>query len=237
MHSIKHYKTVILALFFSPVSLYSQDSAPLTLSGQGNTYTESIIYNPERAKYSTGGNALPSTKKEDCPFCTQLASTNDENPQSLILARYKHTYVKLNSYPYVTGHLLILPLEHQATLTEFSPEARTEFITLLSETITIVNDYFKPEGLNIGINMGKVAGGSVPGHMHLHILPRKTGDIAFLGLIGKTSGIFTDMNKLYEDLKVKFSALKLEPLAPTSGSLNTSVNPPACGTPEDAVTQ
>ena len=207
MINIKQYTVAVFTALFI-MQIHAEEPAPLTLSCPGETHTESIIYNPERSKYSTGGSAIPTTKKEDCPLCKKLASNNDR--EYLILARYKHTYIMLCEFPYLTGHLLILPLEHHASLTEFSPEARNECIALVSETITIMNDYFKPEGLNIGINAGKAAGGSVPGHMHIHILPRKTGDIAFLGLIGKTNAIFTDMNKLYDDLKIKFSTLNFD---------------------------
>ncbi len=207
MINIKQHVVTVCTALFIVTQVHTKEPAPLTLSCPGETYSESIIYNPERDKYSTGGSAIPSTKKEDCPFCKKLAANKDRD--YLILARYKHTYIMLCEYPYLTGHLLILPLEHHASLTEFSPEARNECIALLSESITILTDYFKTDGLNAGLNMGKTAGGSVPGHMHIHVLPRKTGDIAFLGLIGKTSAIFTDMNKLYDDLKVKFSALNL----------------------------
>lgn len=210
MITLQHCKLNAFTILFSVLSIYSQDSVPITLSCPGQTHTEETIYNPERAKYSTGGSAIPSLKKEDCPFCKKLALHKDQ--EYLILTRYKHTYIMLCEYPYLNGHILILPLEHHASLTEFSPEARTECITLLAEAITIMNDYFKPEGLNIGINTGKVSGGSVPGHMHIHLLPRKTGDMSFLALIGKTNAIFADIPKMYADLKAKFSALNLETL-------------------------
>ena len=208
MINIKQYIVGVFTPLFLITQIHTEEPASLALSCPGQAHTESIIYNPERSKYSTGGSAIPTTKKDDCPFCKKLASNNDR--KYLILARYKHTYIMLCEFPYLTGHLLILPLEHHASLTELSPEARNECIALLSEAITIMNNYFKPEGLNIGINAGKAAGGSVPGHMHIHILPRKPGDIAFLELIAKTNTIFTDMNKLYDDLKAKFNTLKFD---------------------------
>ena len=137
------------------------------------------IWSPWRLKYMSG-----TAKKAGCVFCEALQK--EDGPENLIITRSKFTFVILNLYPYANGHLMVLPLEHCATLEELSPETRFDIMEQTSLAITVLNAVYQPEGFNIGINIGEAAGAGIADHIHVHVIPRWNGDANFLSTVGET---------------------------------------------------
>jgi ATP adenylyltransferase len=121
-----------------------------------------------------------------CPFC-QIPAMDDAD--GLVLHRAEHSYVVLNLYPYNPGHLLVVPYRHVADLTELTSDERAESLALAADAMTAVRNASGPDGFNVGMNQGAISGGSVPGHLHLHVVPRWTGDAGFITVIGQTKNL------------------------------------------------
>lgn len=165
-----------------------------------------FLYAPWRDSYENKPNNNEIISKV-CPLCKNINSNEDK--KDFILSRYKNFIIQLNLFPYNKGHILILPLSHKKDLHEFSVEEKFELMELISQSSKILQETFKAEGINIGINIGKPAGASIPDHLHVHLLPRWQGDDGFIFLIGQTRVIGADLNKIYEILKPKFDEIKI----------------------------
>ncbi len=164
------------------------------------------VYAPWRDQYQN--TAIQEEKpKTECAFCSALAEHNDE--KQLIVRRFNHFAVMLNLYPYAKGHILIVPFEHKKTLSDLSPAARQELIELIDPIINALKTVIKIKGVNIGFNYEKIAGASIPDHLHVHILPRTLGDYNFIQLIGKTQVIAIDFPRFYKELKPAVDAIIL----------------------------
>jgi ATP adenylyltransferase len=127
------------------------------------------------------------------------SSASDED--KYILKRAEFNFVILNIYPYGTGHLLIVPFEHVADLNKTDKRVSDEMMDLTKASQTALNDVYKPEGFNIGINLGKSAGAGVADHLHTHILPRWSGDVNFMTAIGQTRTMPEELGTTYSKLK------------------------------------
>ncbi|MBD3273412.1 HIT domain-containing protein [Candidatus Dependentiae bacterium] len=162
------------------------------------------LYAPWRHDYVTG-TARKKDKpklKNDCIFCQQFEE--DDDKKNLIIKRYKHCTIMLNRYPYNAGHLLILPLEHKGELEDLSKDVREELMELINNSIEILKKVLKPQGFNVGLNIGSAGGGGIPSHLHFHVLPRWNGDTNYLTTIGEVKVISSDFYKIYDDLKKEF---------------------------------
>ena len=136
------------------------------------------LWSPWRMKY------IENTKPADeCPFCTALKSP--EPVDHFLLYKGEKTFVILNRYPYTTGHLLILPLEHQENIADLDPETRGEIMELINHALTVLDQIYHPEGYNVGMNMGEAAGAGIPKHLHWHIVPRWIGDTNYMTAVGE----------------------------------------------------
>lgn len=122
-------------------------------------------------------------RSEECVFCAKLDADDHEE---LVLRRRDACYICLNRFPYTSGHLLIVPNEHVETIENLAPEILLEMMTLCQDALTILRTNYHPRGFNIGINLGHVAGAGLPEHVHLHIVPRWTGDSNFMSVLGET---------------------------------------------------
>src|SRR4051794_14574913 len=109
--------------------------------------------------------------RTDCVFCT-AARKPAEDKESLVVFRAEHAFVILNRYPYTSGHLMIVPYDHVAKLTEVSTEAAAEMMELARRAEDVIETVYKPDGLNLGMNVGAAAGAGIAQHVHLHMLPR-----------------------------------------------------------------
>ncbi|MBT3455885.1 HIT domain-containing protein [bacterium] len=140
--------------------------------------------------------------KNDCIFCEKIKENKDE--KNYIIFRAKHSVVILNLFPYNAGHLLIMPNKHKKDLASISKNTRSEIMELTSKATTVLEKTLKCDGINIGINLGEVAGAGIPGHVHIHILPRWNGDTNFMPTLSNTKQISCDMNRIYKELRKEF---------------------------------
>lgn len=118
-----------------------------------------------------------------CVFCNALAKPDDA--ENLIVHRAKHAFIILNKYPYTSGHLMVAPLTHQASLELLQPAERAEMMELTSQCMVALRKIYNPHGFNVGMNIGSAAGAGVPGHIHIHIVPRWNGDTNFMSTVGE----------------------------------------------------
>ncbi len=163
------------------------------------------LYSPWREAYAQevdSKSKRTETTSQECVFCQQLAENQDE--ENLILKRFKHCYVMLNKYPYNAGHMLVLPLTHRAQIYDVESQVRSELMEIVSKATEIASTVLKAEGCNVGINLGKAAGAGIPSHLHIHVVPRWTGDTNFMPVVGEVKQISFDLNKMFEKLKVTF---------------------------------
>lgn len=123
-------------------------------------------------------------KIEGCIFCH--AQAQPDSPQNLIAYRGRRAFVILNLYPYTSGHLMVVPLEHKAGLEELDQETRAELMELSARCMTALRELYHPQGFNMGVNIGEAAGAGVPGHVHIHIVPRWVGDTNFMSATAST---------------------------------------------------
>lgn len=166
------------------------------------------LYAPWREDYAISTSEKKKTKSEkDCVFCIQLKSNKDE--EHFILGRFKNSTILLNRYPYNAGHLLIIPTKHTGALDTLNKETQDEIMQLISKSITILKKELKADGFNVGLNIGKGSGGSIPGHIHFHILPRWLGDTNFLPTLAETKQISSNLSAIYKKLYSVFLKIKL----------------------------
>ncbi|MCH8541750.1 MAG: HIT domain-containing protein [Opitutales bacterium] len=132
------------------------------------------------------------------PFQDLIASGDDK--KALIVYRGQHTCLMLNRFPYNAGHLLILPFREISDLPDLQTGERAEFMQQMINGETLLRQAIKPDGFNIGINIGKSAGAGLPTHLHAHIVPRWTGDSNFMPVIGGTSVLPISLEKLWQRL-------------------------------------
>lgn len=161
------------------------------------------LYAPWRNGYV--GSADDKGGSDTCVFCTLFSQTNDED--NFILRRFEHCVVMLNKFPYNSGHLMILPLLHVADLEQLAQPIRHEIIDLTAAANTIVKKVTNCQALNVGLNLGKAAGGSQASHLHVHVLPRWSGDTNFLATLANTKTISVDLEGMYRKLKPEFDLL------------------------------
>ncbi|WP_031513123.1 HIT family protein [Desulfofalx alkaliphila] len=134
-----------------------------------------------------------------CIFCDKLESANDE--ENHVLLRGDKTFVCLNIYPYNNGHLLIAPKRHVGDITDLDEEESLELFQMTQKMVALLRKAFNPEGFNVGVNLGKIAGAGVPGHFHIHVVPRWGGDTNFMPVIGDVRVISEGLNMTFEKLK------------------------------------
>ena len=120
--------------------------------------------------------------KDDCPFCTILESPRPED--QFLIHKGTQVFVILNRYPYTSGHLLVLPMEHKEKMEELDPETRAEMMELINQALLVLEQIYHPEGFNVGLNMGEAAGAGIPKHLHWHVIPRWSGDTNFMTAAG-----------------------------------------------------
>jgi len=153
-----------------------------------------ILWSPWRYQYIT--HARPD---DECFLCRAAASANDE--ENYVIHRGERNFVILNRFPYTSGHLMIAPYEHTATLSGTEEAAVLELMRLTREAEAHLRAVYRPGGLNIGMNLGECAGAGVGGHIHMHALPRWAGDANFMTVAGETRVLPEDLNVTYEKLR------------------------------------
>jgi len=151
------------------------------------------LWAPWRARYILG------EKESKCIFCEKPKQDKDED--NYILLRGKRCLVMLNAYPYNNGHLMIAPYRHIDSVEDLEDDEAREMMNLLSRMITLLKKALGPEGFNVGMNLGTVAGAGIADHLHLHVVPRWKGDTNFMPLISNTKIISESLRETYQKLK------------------------------------
>ena len=137
-----------------------------------------------------------------CIFCTKPAENKDR--ENLIVFRGQWNFVILNAFPYTNGHVMIAPYEHVASLESADTATVEEMMRLTRDAERHIRSAYKPDGLNLGMNLGEAAGAGIAGHIHMHVLPRWRGDANFLSVIGETRVLPESLDSTYEKLKARF---------------------------------
>jgi len=157
------------------------------------------LYAPWRSNYVTN-----NSENKECVFCLPAQTENDGH--KFIIKRFNHCFVMLNLYPYNPGHLLVVPYEHTHSLTTLQPATRHEIIDVIAQSMTILEKIINAQGINVGANIGgQAAGGSIPDHVHMHVLPRFLGDTNFLVTLADTKQISANLAQIYTKLSTAFN--------------------------------
>ena len=159
-----------------------------------------------RSKYI--GSFKGKDKIEECFVCHAI-NHPQEDDDNLLVARYSHSIVMMNKYPYNNGHLLITPIEHMGTLNDLTTECRTEIIEVINIATKVIDEVYSPQGYNVGLNAGAAAGAGLPDHLHFHIVPRWRGDTNFTAVISDYNVINESMEDSKEKLKLTFKKYEL----------------------------
>ncbi len=153
------------------------------------------LWTPWRMAYLQ--NNVP--KPDGCIFCL-AAACPEKDAATLVLYRGQHTFIILNLYPYSNGHLMIAPFVHAESIELLPPETLLEIMALSNKSLAVLRKAYNPQGFNLGINIGNAAGAGVPGHVHLHIVPRWLGDSNFMTTLADTRVIPETIQQTYERL-------------------------------------
>jgi ATP adenylyltransferase len=154
-----------------------------------------ILWSPWRYDYIT-----KAGKTEGCVFCNILNNSARDEDQ-FILKRAEFNFVILNLYPYTSGHVMVVPYEHVSLLSTASKATTDEMMDLTKQVQCAISKVYRPDGVNVGMNLGKAAGAGVDAHMHMHILPRWVGDVNFMTSIGETRTMPESLGTTYDRLK------------------------------------
>jgi ATP adenylyltransferase len=145
------------------------------------------------------GSAEPSVSADGCLFCTLAAGEPEE---MLVLARSEHAFAVMNAYPYTSGHVMVAPLRHAATLAGLSREEAAGLMALTQDATAAVDAAYAPQGINVGVNIGRAAGAGIPGHVHVHALPRWNGDTNFMTAVAEARVLPESLRTSYDKLRV-----------------------------------
>jgi ATP adenylyltransferase len=137
-----------------------------------------------------------------CIFCDAVAASRDE--EALVVHRARLNFVILNRYPYTSGHLMVAPYQHVSRLQQVDEETAEEMMRLARLSERILEEVYRPQGLNLGMNLGEAAGAGIEQHIHLHVLPRWMGDANFMTSVGETRVLPEDLTKTFAKLDRAF---------------------------------
>lgn len=137
-------------------------------------------------------------RADGCIFCEALASSDDR--KALILLRRPLAFLILNTFPYAPGHLMTALIRHVGTLAEATPEELGQAMAIVQTALRALDRGYRPDGYNVGINQGRVAGAGVEGHLHIHVVPRWNGDTNFMPVLGEVRVLPESLDATYERL-------------------------------------
>jgi len=154
------------------------------------------LWAPWRIRYVQMG------KPEGCILCDKPKENKDT--ENYILYRGKENFIMLNAFPYNPGHLMVSPYRHIAALEDLTDDERNEHFAMVSRSVAVLRQVFHPDGFNIGINLGRVAGAGIDGHCHTHIVPRWNGDTNFMPVLANTKVVNEALADTYRKLTGRF---------------------------------
>jgi ATP adenylyltransferase len=157
------------------------------------------LWSPWRLAYVTGSDAV-----RGCVFCDALVS---EDKASLVLFRGATCFAILNLFPYNNGHLMVVPNRHVAFLADAAPAELSEMMALTRVAEMALTEAYRPQGLNVGMNLGRPAGAGIADHMHVHVVPRWTGDTNFMSVVGSVRVLPEELEQTRQRLRPLFEKL------------------------------
>jgi ATP adenylyltransferase len=140
-----------------------------------------------------------SEEEQDCIFCELPAKNDDES--TYILARQEHSFAILNKFPYNSGHLMVAPFRHVGNVEDLKDDESLDMAKLLGRCVEALKEAMQPNGFNLGMNLGQVAGAGIPDHLHWHVVPRWSGDTNFMPILGETKVLPELLRETYEKLR------------------------------------
>jgi ATP adenylyltransferase len=141
-------------------------------------------------------------KSENCVFC--LEPSRHDCHENLIVFRGSQAFVIMNRFPYTSGHLMVVPFEHEPSIEVLAPETRAEIMELVAKAIEVLKEEYNPQGFNIGINIGVAAGAGIADHVHMHVVPRWSGDTNFMSSLGGTRVLPEKLEDTWKRVKEKW---------------------------------
>ena len=171
------------------------DFHPVSLGSRFVKY----LWSPWRLKYVVSANL-----SRECIFCEILT---DNSESTLLLYQGETCFIQLNLYPYSPGHLMVIPKRHLPSLTSATVQERIEIITLTALAEVALTEVYAPQGLNVGLNLGSAGGAGVVGHIHVHVVPRWSGDTNFMTVIGDTRVLPEELEQTAAKLRPVFKRL------------------------------
>src|SRR5437016_12176352 len=151
-----------------------------------------------RAGYIEEVATAPAAVDGECLFCALAAA---DPYDALVVARDDLVFAVMNAYPYTSGHLMIAPLRHEAELENLKGDEATAVMTMTQHAVSALKSAYTPDGINAGLNLGRPAGAGVPGHVHVHVLPRWTGDTNFMTTVAETRVLPEDLRTSWEKVR------------------------------------
>ena len=151
-----------------------------------------VIWAPWRMEY------LEGDRMKDCIFC--VAAADREDSRRHVLYRGQHAFIIMNRYPYTSGHLMVAPYRHLSQMEELDGEEMAELMALARKGVKALKKGYRPQGFNIGINIGAVAGAGIEAHIHLHVVPRWKGDTNFMPVLGSARVMPESLESTYKKL-------------------------------------
>jgi ATP adenylyltransferase len=158
-----------------------------------------------RGEYVAGASAVPEAGGDGCVFCRIIGSGLPDD-ETFVLWRGQRCVALLNAYPYTSGHLMVMPLRHARDLEELDAAEAPELWGAVTDAVAAVKAAYAPEGLNVGINLGRAAGAGLPGHLHVHCLPRWAGDTNFTTAVAGVRVIPEALPRTWEKLRAAWPA-------------------------------
>ncbi len=158
------------------------------------------MWAPWRMGYVAGDEG----RSDGCIFCE--LPTQGDDAATYILHRGRRAYVIMNRFPYNNGHVMVVPIDHAASLTDLAPEVTQELMELMRTSQTVIGNAMRPHGFNVGINQGSAAGAGIDEHLHIHVLPRWMGDTNFMPALSDTRVMPQHLDETYALLAEGFRA-------------------------------
>lgn len=159
------------------------------------------LWSPWRARYIASG---VDDQANGCVFC-QIAGNPENDESNFVVHRATHAFVVLNLYPYITGHLLVVPYLHTSEFDSIAKEITDDMMDLTKRSQTVLREVYAPAGFNIGMNLGAAGGAGIADHVHIHVLPRWSGDTNFMTTVAESRVIPEDLKTTYSKLHALFS--------------------------------
>lgn len=160
---------------------------------------DDILWAPWRSAF------VLSKKEKGCVFCKRL--NMKDSVENLIVYRGERIFIILNKFPYNSGHTLIVPNRHVGHIEKLTADEAAEFFELTRTAVKVIKRELRPQSMNLGMNLGKGSGAGVPGHLHMHIVPRWIGDTNFMPVIGNSHVVSVPLEPVYDKLRKAFASL------------------------------